>query len=238
MMMELGIEPRALYLPFWVGGKNSSKGILRRLPPMEKPTHSKRETKDNGRYNMPTMTDWMARHQAVTKELAELFAAKNEDYGDSFHRTFLEEGMAAARVRLTDKLNRFKALTKGKAANVKDESVRDTLLDLANYAIMTVMELDESEAQHEPDKAATVLSELERAIAAKLNAKYVTRSDIDGGDVEFWRRKPLVQGGYYCASGPDNRRLMAISTDIMLTRLKLGDCVCVSGEVERDGTAH
>lgn len=82
-------------------------------------------------------------HDAVCKELNQLYKQKNQDYGDSFHETFLEEGMAMARIRLTDKLNRFKKLTRHEAVrSVADESVRDTLIDLANYAIMTVMELD------------------------------------------------------------------------------------------------
>lgn len=82
------------------------------------------------------------RHRAVCSELSELYAKKNADYGDSFHKTFLEEGMAMARIRLSDKLERFKRLTRSGEQNVKDEGIRDTLIDLANYAIMTVMELD------------------------------------------------------------------------------------------------
>jgi hypothetical protein len=50
--------------------------------------------------------------------------------------------MAMARIRLSDKLNRFKTLTKTNSQEVKDESIRDTLVDLANYAIMTIMEMD------------------------------------------------------------------------------------------------
>lgn len=47
-----------------------------------------------------------------------------------------------ARIRLSDKLSRFKTLSKNPVQQVQDESMRDTLLDLANYAIMTVMEMD------------------------------------------------------------------------------------------------
>lgn len=50
--------------------------------------------------------------------------------------------MAMARIRLGDKLNRFKTLTKDGGQQVQEESIRDTLIDLANYAIMTVMEID------------------------------------------------------------------------------------------------
>jgi hypothetical protein len=81
-------------------------------------------------------------HRDICTSLNELYARKNRDYGDSFHKTYLEEGMAMARIRLTDKLERFKKLTREGGQAVKDESIRDTLIDLANYAIMTVMEMD------------------------------------------------------------------------------------------------
>lgn len=81
-------------------------------------------------------------HTEICEELKDLYKRKNADYGDSFHKTFIEEGMAMARIRLTDKLERFKRLTKSGEQNVKDESIRDTLIDLANYAIMTIVELE------------------------------------------------------------------------------------------------
>lgn len=84
-------------------------------------------------------------HQKICGELNTLYQRKNHDYGDAFHESFLEEGFAMARVRLTDKLSRFKTLSRNNDAKVKDESLRDTLIDLANYAIMTVMEIDRSE---------------------------------------------------------------------------------------------
>ena len=85
------------------------------------------------------------KHMEIATELNQLYERKNRDYGDSFHISFLEEGMAMARIRLGDKLNRFKTLTKSDRQMVTDESIRDTLIDLANYAIMTVMELDRKE---------------------------------------------------------------------------------------------
>lgn len=87
-------------------------------------------------------TDSVSRHRKIVLDLNKLYAKKNADYGDSFHETFKEEGMAMARIRLSDKLNRFKSLTRGNSQQVTDESIRDTLLDLANYAIMTVIEMD------------------------------------------------------------------------------------------------
>lgn len=81
-------------------------------------------------------------HRRICNYMNDLYARKNKDYGDSFHLSFEEEGMAMARIRLGDKLNRFKTLTKAGDQLVQDESIRDTLIDLANYAIMTVMEID------------------------------------------------------------------------------------------------
>ena len=83
-------------------------------------------------------------HFDICTKLNKIYEQKNHDYGDSFHDTFVEEGPAMARIRLSDKLNRFKKLsrlTEEDGQLVKDESIEDTLLDLANYAIMTVMEM-------------------------------------------------------------------------------------------------
>ena len=84
-------------------------------------------------------------HLNICNEINRLYARKNHDYGDSFHQTFVEEGMDMARIRLGDKFNRFKTLSRGGDHKVNDESIRDTLIDLANYAIMTVLEMEVAE---------------------------------------------------------------------------------------------
>lgn len=81
-------------------------------------------------------------HGELCDYLKGLYVRKNHDYGDSFHETYLEEGMAMPRIRLADKFSRFKTLSRNNDILVRDESLRDTLLDLANYAIMTVVEMD------------------------------------------------------------------------------------------------
>lgn len=83
------------------------------------------------------------RHAELCEMLNNLYRAKNKDYGDSFHLTYQEEGLAMSRIRLGDKLNRFKYLSRNNSAEVKDESIIDTLLDLANYALMTILEIKE-----------------------------------------------------------------------------------------------
>lgn len=82
------------------------------------------------------------KHKAICDELNRLYERKNHDYGDSFHSTFVEEGLAMSRIRLGDKFSRFKTLSRDPERMVDDESIRDTLLDLANYAIMTLLEMD------------------------------------------------------------------------------------------------
>ena len=94
---------------------------------------------------MPETKSKVQLHKEVCTEINELYAKKNHDYGDSFHQTFVEEGMAMARIRLGDKLNRFKTLSRGNEQKVNDESIRDTLIDLANYAIMTILEMEVSD---------------------------------------------------------------------------------------------
>lgn len=97
------------------------------------------------------------RHEVICTELNALYAKKNADYGNAFHLSYLEEGLAMSRIRLGDKFNRFKHLsraivTNSDAQKVKDESIRDTLIDLANYAIMTVMELDREAKEREEEE--------------------------------------------------------------------------------------
>ena len=89
-----------------------------------------------------TETDYsnkVRHHASICEDLNEIYARKNHDYGDSFGKGYAEYGMVMAVIRLEDKLNRLKSLIKAEAL-VKDESINDTLMDLANYAIMTVIE--------------------------------------------------------------------------------------------------
>ena len=100
-------------------------------------------------------------HWELCRELQELYQRKNLDYGDSFHLSFLEEGLAMPRIRLGDKYLRFKTLTSGEKQRVPDESIRDTLIDLANYSIMTIMELDQAMSTN-ADKREAFLRAAER----------------------------------------------------------------------------
>ena len=82
------------------------------------------------------------RFKDITKIMSDIFIRKNHDYGNSFEQSLNEEGLTASRIRMGDKWNRYKQLSKGVKAQVNDESIKDTLIDIATYAIMTIMWLD------------------------------------------------------------------------------------------------
>lgn len=86
--------------------------------------------------------DKYQRHMELCNDLNETYKAKNIAYGDSFGKTFQELGVISAVTRMYDKFNRIKALSCGADNQVKDEAITDTLLDLANYCMMTIIELE------------------------------------------------------------------------------------------------
>ncbi len=86
--------------------------------------------------------DNLEKHKRILDEMHKLYCMKNNDYGNSVHDTYLKYGSAAYLVRMEDKLNRIRTLTsKPDACEVQDEKVFDSLIDLANYAILMYMEL-------------------------------------------------------------------------------------------------
>lgn len=89
----------------------------------------------------PVLSDNVQSFMDITTDMAKTYAAKNHDYGNSFEQSCNKFGIIASVVRLGDKMNRIESLAV-KKAEVKDETIKDTLLDLANYAIMTVMWLN------------------------------------------------------------------------------------------------
>ena len=91
----------------------------------------------------PKLAESVEKFTEITSNMAKAYAAKNHDYGNSFDKSLDKFGIVASIVRMGDKMNRIESL-RNKEAKVNDESVKDTLLDLANYAIMTVMWLDKT----------------------------------------------------------------------------------------------
>jgi hypothetical protein len=75
----------------------------------------------------------------IQENALELFARKNADYGDAFAKY----GVIGVLMRIEDKIQRALSITKNGVNLVNDEGIRDTLLDLHNYAAMAIMLIDE-----------------------------------------------------------------------------------------------
>ena len=83
------------------------------------------------------------RHQEICDYIhMDLYLPKNAAYGDSFHKLYSELGIISAVTQISHKYNRLVNLAKDRNAKTNDESITDTLLDLANYCILTAMELE------------------------------------------------------------------------------------------------
>lgn len=85
---------------------------------------------------MATRTEQMI---AVQTEGLELFKRKNKDYGDAFAKY----GVIGVLMRIEDKIQRSMSITKNGVNLINDESIRDTLIDLHNYAAMAIMLMDD-----------------------------------------------------------------------------------------------
>ena len=79
--------------------------------------------------------DSIVEFKKVQKEGLELFEKKNKDYGDAFK----QDGAVGVLIRMGDKINRLKHITKNKVEFVDNETMRDTLIDLHNYSAMAIM---------------------------------------------------------------------------------------------------
>ena len=75
----------------------------------------------------------------IQNEALELFTKKNIDYGDAF----VKYGVIGVLMRIEDKLQRSVSITKNGINLINDEGIRDTLIDLHNYAAMALILLDE-----------------------------------------------------------------------------------------------
>lgn len=126
--------------------------------------------------------DNVKQHESLLRQIHDTYIKKNHDYGDSFSRSFKKYGLVAAMVRMEDKWNRLDNMASGAEQKVADETIQDTLLDLAGYCIMTIMELDKQK-NIENQKA---FEEQVRNIYASGNAitGLLSEEDNSSDDVE------------------------------------------------------
>lgn len=93
-----------------------------------------------------TKAEYMEFHKAMCDKMVSITKAKNADYtgkGDDPFANFkivktfgcvsVEQGFFT---RMCDKMSRISSFIEKGTLEVKDESVEDTLLDIANYAIL------------------------------------------------------------------------------------------------------
>ena len=81
-------------------------------------------------------------HKEFADKLNPIYRMKNHDYGDSFAKAIDKFGYVSALTRMDDKWNRICNLMMNMETNPKvDESIEDTLLDLANYCLMLRTEI-------------------------------------------------------------------------------------------------
>jgi hypothetical protein len=90
------------------------------------------------------------RYSQIVAHMENTFLRKNHDYGNSFHTTWKEfgdKGIVTGVARISDKYHRLLNLSLGTEPFV-DESIDDTLMDMANYCIMTLMELEKDRSKN------------------------------------------------------------------------------------------
>ena len=95
-------------------------------------------------------------YNSIISQMSKTYEAKNADYGDSVGDTYNKFGDVSFLTRITDKYNRILSLSdKGECGEVKDESLDDTILDLANYCVLWLVER-KYKAEQSYDKVANL----------------------------------------------------------------------------------
>lgn len=117
---------------YWVEGTpfETERGAMLYLQKLDDEKEKYRDNTQAG------LTKDEAAFKQITEQMLETYIKKNRDYGGAFERGMERDGIISALTRMYDKLDRLHSL-KDKDPEIVEESVQDTLLDLANYAIMT-----------------------------------------------------------------------------------------------------
>lgn len=87
--------------------------------------------------------DNLVKFENILDSMFRIYEAKNHDYGDSFSQSIQSYGPIAGLTRISDKFHRLESLILKGEQKVQDESLKDTLVDMANYCVMLRMALDD-----------------------------------------------------------------------------------------------
>lgn len=116
------------------------------------------------------------RLEEIMNKNLELYKKKNADYGNSFAEVYKELGFESGLVQILHKVNRIKGIYKNGKAEVDGESIKDSLIDLANYALMTVVEME-----LEDKRESTLIEKIESlGLYAKLDKGKIKIGTSDG----------------------------------------------------------
>ena len=140
---------------------------------------------------MANTNEKLKRLKEIHQQEEALYAERNEKYGDSFAKTFQEYGEAVALIRLEDKLNRAKTLVSMGLKGSDGESLIDTLMDLSNYANMTIIELTSSNEEANQDAASDTPKKRKRNRKAK--AEEETETPKEKGPLDDLTKKQLIE---------------------------------------------
>ena len=85
------------------------------------------------------MFNYQEEHKKLCDLMHEIYIKKNSDYGNSFSDLYDEYGSIISEIHIREKFNRFKQLRTNESQ--VEESIEDTLMDMANYCLLTLLEM-------------------------------------------------------------------------------------------------
>ena len=85
------------------------------------------------------MFNYQEEHKKLCDLMHETYIKKNSDYGNCFSDLYDEYGSIISEIHIREKFNRFKQLRTNESQ--VGESIEDTLMDMANYCLLTLLEM-------------------------------------------------------------------------------------------------
>lgn len=132
---EDGIE---LCNPIIEEGEYLTKDIIdyKMIEELLKPQEIKNVKVEDENNNNDPINPFMEEYERIVTDTMKLCKKKNKDYGSSVQNTYEKFGDVSYLVRITDKYNRICSLLENGKVEVRDESITDTIVDLANYCFL------------------------------------------------------------------------------------------------------
>ena len=118
-------------------------------------------------------------YQYILSNLEDTYKKKNSDYGNSVADTYEKFGDISFLTRITDKYNRILSLAdKGECGEVKDEALEDTILDLANYCLLWLVEREYAEQHKEVKPTKDVQLKTPKPVSNYNNVNTAVMNDV------------------------------------------------------------